>query len=149
VKVTDDRVETIELHTRFGGDDLVQLIEKSCGLRPFETYFAAMLDGTHPAPRPVNRGTVWGVGFFSAPVGSPFHWPSYEFPHPATVIRLDVDATAEPKLRVYEGVRLLYWRAGRALFSGPSHSAVRENIDFMEAQLPRAYGPATRGVAGS
>ncbi|MPY57142.1 ATP-grasp domain-containing protein [Streptomyces spongiae] len=138
VKVTDDAVEVIELHTRYGGDDIVQLIERSCGMRPFETYFAAMLDGTRPAPGPHAGDAVWGVGFFSAPVGSAFHWPSYDFPYPQAVMRLEVDATAEPKLRAYEGVRLAYWRAGRALFSAPTHRPVRENIDFLRAQLPRA-----------
>ncbi|MGW3240317.1 ATP-grasp domain-containing protein [Streptomyces olivaceus] len=149
LKVTDDRVETIELHTRYGGDDLVQLIERSCGLRPFEVYFAAMLHGARPTPHPAGRSAVWGVGFFSAPVGSPFRWPSYDFPHPEAVAQLEVDAAAEPKLRAYEGVRLLYWRAGRALFSAPTHPAVRENINFMEAQLPRAGGSTSDEAADS
>jgi biotin carboxylase len=149
LKITDDTVEVIELHTRYGGDDIVRLIEKSCGVRPFEAYFAAMLDGTPPALHQRRPDTVWGVGFFSAPVGSAFRWASYGFPHPAAVVQLEVDATAEPKLRAYEGVRLMYWRAGRALFSAPTHRPVQENIDFMLAQLPRTDEPGTRGASGS
>lgn len=149
LKMTDDAVELIELHTRYGGDDIVRLLEKSCGVRPFEAYFAAMLDGTRPASSDQNRDAVWGVGFFSAPVGSPFRWASYDFPHPEAVVQLEVDATAEPKLRAYEGVRLMYWRAGRALFCAPAHRAVRENIDFMLAQSPRADEAAAREASGS
>ncbi|MGX1372518.1 biotin carboxylase [Streptomyces canus] len=149
LKMTDDAVELIELHTRYGGDDIVRLLEKSCGVRPFEAYFAAMLDGTRPASSDQNRDAIWGVGFFSAPVGSPFRWASYDFPHPEAVVQLEVDATAEPKLRAYEGVRLMYWRAGRALFRAPAHRAVRENIDFMLAQSPRADEAAAREASGS
>lgn len=149
LKMTDDAVELIELHTRYGGDDIVRLLEKSCGVRPFEAYFAAMLDGTRPASSDQNRDAVWGVGFFSAPVGSPFRWASYDFPRPEAVVQLEVDATAEPKLRAYEGVRLMYWRAGRALFRAPAHRAVRENIDFMLAQSPRADEAAAREASGS
>jgi hypothetical protein len=147
--VTEDAVELIELHTRYGGDDIVRLLEKSRGVRPFGAYFAAMLNGTRPTPSDRGHDTVWGVGFFSAPVGSPFRWASYDFPHPEAVVQLEVDATAEPKLRAYEGVRLMYWRAGRALFSAPAHRAVQENIDFMLAQSPRADEAGARGASGS
>ncbi|MFF4799183.1 acetyl-CoA carboxylase biotin carboxylase subunit family protein [Streptomyces sp. NPDC001351] len=149
LKVSDDAVEVIELHTRYGGDDIVRLLEKSRGVRPFEAYFDAMLNGTRPAPGAEGHDAVWGVGFFSAPVGSAFRWASYDFPHPEAVVQLEVDATAEPKLCAYEGVRLMYWRAGRALFSAPAHRAVQENIDFMLAQSPRADEAGTRGASGS
>lgn len=144
LKLTDESVELIELHTRYGGDDIVHLLERSLGTSPFEVYFSAMLYGASPE-EPDRPDDVWGIGFFASPVGAPFRWSSYDFPHPEAVVRLDVDTTARPKLRSYEGVRLSYWRAGHALFSSPKHEAVRESIDFMAARTPRAENLAEGG----
>jgi|SRR5579859_949536 len=133
LKLFDGDMELIEIHSRFGGDNLVRLLEETLGLEPFACYFEAMLEGRSPRPRTAER--VWGIGFFTANVGSPVMWRSFAFPNPDAVIEIDFDKRRSPKLEEYEGVRLLYWRSGQALFASNDYSAVYGNIAFMAQHI--------------
>jgi biotin carboxylase len=131
VKLVGDQVELIELHTRFGGDNIVALLEETFALRPFEAYFAAMLGGS--APRVSRANTTWGVAFFTVPMDQAPPAGSFAFPHPEAVMRIDFDRRTPPKLREYEGVRLMYWRAGHALFASADYAEVLADITFLAA----------------
>jgi hypothetical protein len=137
LKLSNNHLELIEIHSRFGGDNIVRLLEEALGLRPFEIYFAAMLEGRKPDP--ASEGSIWGVGFFTAMLGHPFTWNSFNFPHAQAVAEIDFDRRRLPKLREYEGVKILYWRLGQAFFTSPNYREVYDNVDFMAEQFsPRA-----------
>lgn len=132
LKLFDGRVELVEIHSRFGGGSIVRLIEETFALRPYEIYFAGMLDGTPPEPVPPR--TVTGVGFFNAPPG-PFSWQSYAFPYPDAVLEIDLDTRRTARVVEHQGIRLQFWRAGHALFGSDRYSDVYGNVSFMRSQV--------------
>lgn len=135
LKLTDDHVELIEVHSRWGGGNIVRLLEEALGFRPYEAYFAAVMDGRLPGPATARR--VCGIGFFEVPPDRPFAWRSFAVPHPSAVVEIDLDTQRRPRLREYQGIRFQYWRCGHALFASSSHGEVSENVAFMceEARL--------------
>ncbi|MER5730135.1 ATP-grasp domain-containing protein [Streptomyces sp. NPDC002138] len=139
IKLLDDRIELVEIHTRYAGDRVVELLESAYEIRPYEAYFDAMLGGGAP-DRPRPTGDHYGVGFFNGPTDAPFAWPSYAFPHPEAVTSIDLDRRRAPKVFAYEGLRIRYWRAGHALFSATDHAAVHENITFLLDHTPGQSG---------
>lgn len=132
LKISGDVVELIELHTRFGGDNLVRLLEETFGVRPFQQYFEAMLDGRAPVASPSRQ--VCGIAFFTGWIGQPLARPSFAFPHPEAVLSIDYDRRRQPKLEAYEGVKLLYWRAGEVFFSSRHYEHVFENVTFVDRE---------------
>jgi hypothetical protein len=52
------------------------------------------------------------------------------------VVAVDVDRRRQPALLSYEGVRLLYWRAGHALFMSSDYGQVHDNVAFVHSQVP-------------
>ncbi|MFJ9815387.1 acetyl-CoA carboxylase biotin carboxylase subunit family protein [Streptomyces sp. NPDC101151] len=139
IKLLDDRIELVEIHTRYPGDRVVELLESAYEIRPYEAYFDAMLNGRAPS-RPRPTGDHYGVGFFNGPTDAPFTWPSYAFPHPEAVASIDVDRRRAPKVFEYEGLRIRYWRAGHALFVSGDHASVHENISFLLQHTPGQSG---------
>jgi predicted ATP-grasp superfamily ATP-dependent carboligase len=134
LKLHDDGVELVEIHTRFGGGSIVRLLTESLSVRPFKAYFDALLSGRVTDTRAPDA--VWGVGFFTARVGRPFSWKSFDMPHPGSVVEIDLDTRRQPKRSEMEGIRIRYWRAGQALFSSTRYEEVYENVTFMAAQFP-------------
>ena len=134
LKVADDRLELVEIHSRYGGDKITKLLAEVYGYEAFRAYFAAVLDGVAP-PVPAARATA-GVAFFTAALDSPFAATSFDFPHPSAVVAVDVDRRRQPALLSYEGVRLLYWRAGHALFMSSDYGQVHDNVAFVHSQVP-------------
>ncbi len=129
LKLSGDGVDLVEIHTRFGGGEIVRLLSESRGIDPFGAYFAALLHDRPPvAGRP---DAVWGVGFFTARVGREFAWDSFDLPHPEAVVRIDLDARRRPKLEEFRGVRIRYWRAGHVMFRSPRYEAVQDNVASM------------------
>jgi ATP-grasp domain len=129
----DGGVELVEIHTRFGGGNIVRLLTETLSCRPFRSYFSALLSGETPTI--TSAGAVWGVGHFTARVGAPFTWSSYAFPHPQAVREIDLDASRTPKVREVEGIRIRYWRAGHVLFSSGHYDEVSANVRFMLSQF--------------
>ncbi|BCM65156.1 MULTISPECIES: ATP-grasp domain-containing protein [Streptomyces] len=140
----DGRVELVELHTRFGGGSIVQLLAEAYGVRAYDVYFTALLRGELPdVPR--ATGTA-GVAFFGGWAGAPFRWHSYDFPCADAVLALSLDARAQPKVRQHEGIRLGYWRTGRAVFrasGADGYARVAANVAFVRDQFQR-LDPAAR-----
>jgi biotin carboxylase len=134
IMLQDDGLELVELHTRFGGGNIVRLLSESLGIRPFKAYFSAILEHTAPALR--KPDDFWGVAFFSARVGQRFSWPSFNIPHAGAVAEIDLASRREPKLTQVEGVRIRYWRAGHALFTSSEYAEVYDNIKFIASQSP-------------
>lgn len=134
LKLTDDGVDLVEIHTRFGGGNIVRLLSESRGVDAFTVYFSALLDGRPPVVAPPEA--VWGVGFFTARVGHDFKWRSFDLPHPDAVVRIDLDRRRRPKLHEFRGVRIRYWRAGHAIFRSPDHTVVLENVASMTTRFP-------------
>jgi hypothetical protein len=133
LKLVGDRVELVELHSRFGGGNIVELLKQAYGINAYQAYLAAVLDGES-----ARRGTaeqVWGVGFFVGRIGHPMRWSSFGFPFPHAVTAMDYDARRRPKVLSYEGLRIQYWRAGHVLFASPRHTEVFDNIDFIRATV--------------
>jgi biotin carboxylase len=135
LKLEESRgVEMVEIHTRFGGGNIVRLLSLSLGLNPFELYLRALTDAELPTT--AVSATHWGVGFFTARSASPFHWTSFDFPHPEAVVELELDALRAPKLLGVQGIRFRYRRCGHALFQSEDHAAVAANIRFMTGCFP-------------
>ena len=67
-KIIDQRVEIIEIHSRFGGDFITRLMEYSLGNEVFLEYVEYLMHGSVPC---VNRqaATVTAIGFASVPAG--------------------------------------------------------------------------------
>ncbi|MFF5408263.1 acetyl-CoA carboxylase biotin carboxylase subunit family protein [Streptomyces misionensis] len=139
IKLLDDRIELVEIHTRYPGDRVVELLQSAYDIRPYEAYFDAMLNGRVPQ-RPRPTGEHHGVGFFNGPTDASFAWPSYAFPHPEAVVSVDLDRRRAPKVFAYEGLRIRYWRAGHALFAAKDHAHVHENIGFLLDHTPGRGG---------
>jgi biotin carboxylase len=135
IKLLDDRIELVEIHTRYPGDRVIGLLECAYEIRPFKAYFDAMLNGRAPR-RPRPTGDHYGVGFFNGLTDDPFTWSSYAFPHPEAVVSIDLDRRRAPRVVEYEGLRIRYWRAGYALFAANEHAPVHENIGFLLRNTP-------------
>ncbi|WP_084700859.1 ATP-grasp domain-containing protein [Streptacidiphilus anmyonensis] len=139
IKLLDDRVELVEIHTRYAGGRMIELLESAYELRPYEAYFDAMLSGRTPS-RPRPTGQHYGVGFFTGRTDAPLAWPSYDFPHPGAVVSIDLDRRRAPKVFEYEGLRIRWWFAGHALFAAEDHATVHENISFLQHHTPGQSG---------
>ncbi|UFR06591.1 ATP-grasp domain-containing protein [Streptomyces sp. Go40/10] len=144
LKLHEGRVELVELHTRFGGGSIVHLLAEAYGIRAYDVWFAALLRGEAPdVPR--AAGTA-GVAFFGGWAGAPYRWHSYGFPHAGAVMELTLDARARPRVRQHEGIRLGYWRTGRAVFhadGADGYARVAENVAFVRDQF-LSLDPAVR-----
>jgi biotin carboxylase len=134
VKLLGDRVELVEVHTRYGGGNIVALLAHSAGVDAFGAYFAAVT-GAAPPPTRAEPEQTWGVGFFTARVGRELRWRSFGLPHPGAVVAIDLDRRRAPKLEEFRGVRVRYWRAGHALFCSRSYQEVYENVTAMAAAM--------------
>ena len=53
VRLGNDRVELIETHNRYGGSNIVELLQLSGITRPFRSYFEPCSTGV-PTPAPPN-----------------------------------------------------------------------------------------------
>jgi hypothetical protein len=133
LKIADGQLELIEIHSRFGGDNIIRLLEESTGLRPFESYFAAMLEQKKPI-LPESK-CISGIGYFTSRIGHPVNVRSLDFPHPSAIIEIDFNLRRKPKLENYEGIKLLYWRPGHVLFGSERYEDVYSNVAFMAEQL--------------
>ena len=132
LKIADGVLEVIELHTRYGGDNIVRLLELAGIASPFHAYFAAVLNGTVPAPHLPTA--CWGIGFYTAVVGRRVECRSFAFPYPYCVQEIDFDARRTPKLEEYEGVRLVYWRAGHMYCGSSVYEHVYGNVAFLASE---------------
>jgi predicted ATP-grasp superfamily ATP-dependent carboligase len=133
LKLSDHGVDLVEIHTRFGGGNIVRLLRESRGIDAFKAYFAALLSGRPPLA--ATPDAVWGVGFFTSRAGGEFEWRSFDIPHPAAVVQIDLDRRRRPKLREFRGVRIRYWRAGHAMFRSAHYHEVHDNISAMTTRF--------------
>lgn len=140
LKLDGESIELIELHTRFGGDNIVRLLEEAFGFRPYRAYFEAMLDGRTAPVRPPLQ--VCGVAFFTGAIGHDAPSPRFAFPHPEAVVSIDYDRRRTPKLESFEGVKLLYWRAGEAFFASRDYQAVFQNVESVARERIEVAAPA-------
>lgn len=135
LKLGDDGPEMIEIHSRFGGDNIIRLLRETLGLRAFRSHFAALFGEAAPQVPPARR--FCGIGFFTARIGEDY-WPeSFAFPYPESVAEIDFAARREAKLAIYEGVRLTYRRLGHCLFAADDYCAVADNLSFLADNLCR------------
>lgn len=144
LKLTDRGPELVEIHSRFGGGNIVRLLEDAFGIRAFEIYFAAMLRGC--APRAVSARQFCGAGFFTGRIGQDYRLKSFDFPHPGTIVEIDFNRQRRPKLEAYEGVRLQYWRPGHCLFASDRYHEIFENVSFVVDRLCGAGATSPRGA---
>lgn len=133
LKLSETGLELIEIHSRFGGDNIVRLLEDTFGVRAFECYFAAMLHGDTPTA--VGARQFCGVGFFTVRLGQSYQPTSFNFPYPRRVVEVDFSTFRRPKLEAYEGVKLLYWRLGHCLFASNRYDEVFDNVSFVADRL--------------
>lgn len=138
LKITADRIELIELHTRFGGGTIVQLLAESMALDAYELLFAGVLDGRLPDGNSSIPPRCRGVAFFGARPDQPLQWPSFDFPCPGPIVSIDFDAERSPPVRAHEGIRLQHWRAGTVRLAG-RYDEVRADIEFVRSIVQRLY----------
>jgi hypothetical protein len=144
LKLSETGLELIEIHSRFGGDNIIRLLEHAFGVRAFETYFAAMLQGGTPGAAGARQSC--GVGFFTARLGQDYQPTSFSFPHPKRVVEIDFSMLRQPKLEAYEGVKLLYWRLGHCLFASDRYDEVFDNVSFVADRLCSVGAESPRGA---
>ncbi|HUC24738.1 MAG TPA: ATP-grasp domain-containing protein [Streptosporangiaceae bacterium] len=135
LKLQDSGLDLIEIHTRFGGGNIVRLLAEAAGIDPFGEYLSAVTGGQPPSRTVARSEEVWGVGFYTARVGRQLQWKSFEVPHPGAVVQIDLDRRRGPKLTEFRGVRIRYWRAGHAMFCSASYQEVYENVASMATTL--------------
>jgi hypothetical protein len=133
LKLGETGLELIEIHSRFGGDNIIRLLEDAFGVRAFETYFAAMLQRATPGAAEARQSC--GVGFLTARLGQDYQPTSFSFPHPERVVEIDFSMLRRPRLEAYEGVKLLYWRLGHCLFASDRYDEVFDNVSFVADRL--------------
>lgn len=76
VKLATDCVELIEIHTRYGGDAITQLLEEAFGYQVFSDYFSALISGARPSiPQPARA--IANVVFFAS---GPGRFEALDFP---------------------------------------------------------------------
>lgn len=142
LKVTPDcRVELIELHTRFGGDRTVPLLDYTAGIRAYEQYFRVIARGQRPRIPPVEKhvGRYWGVAFFGGRVGTESAWQAWRFPDARAVTAVDYDASRKPRVVRHEGVALEYWRTGHIHFASSDYQIVRRNVEYVSSAFSGRY----------
>ncbi|HEV8558424.1 MAG TPA: ATP-grasp domain-containing protein [Actinophytocola sp.] len=128
VKVSGDRVELIEVHTRFAGDLIPLLVEHAFGTKLFGLFYDALLHGKAPEPAPAR--TVAGIRFLHEPeLENGIVLPAATFDYTVTVHR--GGARKEPS--ALTGIRIVNRRAGHVVFAAPDHAAA-------DAFLDRAVG---------
>ncbi|GAA0477329.1 ATP-grasp domain-containing protein [Streptomyces olivaceiscleroticus] len=147
VKLTRDGVELIETHNRFGGGGIVELLQQTFGIRPFQAYFAAVLDGSDPVL--VEPAEYWGGAHFLDRVDGYDPWASFDFPHPTAVIKVDFDARRKPAVHAWEGLRIQHWSRGRVMSASASYDLVFENMKEMEKQVLRRLSAISDAEAGT
>lgn len=133
LKLSDERPELVEIHSRFGGDNIVRLLQEAFGLRAFRFHFNALFGGEAVPASHATR--VCGIGFFTARIGADYRAGSFAFPHPGSVAEIEFEAARETKLEIYEGVRLIYRRLGHCLFVADDYGAVADNLSFLADHL--------------
>ncbi|MES2096975.1 MAG: ATP-grasp domain-containing protein [Pseudomonadota bacterium] len=133
LKLSDEGPELVEIHSRFGGDNIVRLLGEAFGLRAFRLHFEALFRGEAVPPTHVAR--TCGIGFFTARIGADYRAQSFAFPHPEAVTEIDFDVRRKTKLEIYEGVQLTYRRLGHCLFVSDDYDAVAGNLSFMADRL--------------
>lgn len=139
LKISGDRFDLVEIHSRYGGGNIVRLLEECYGIRPFAAHLGALLgEDVENSPVPSAPSAVWGVGFFTGNVGVPLEWRSFAFPDPGSVVEIEFAARRGQKLEALEGVRLQHWRAGHVLFASDDRAAVLANVEFMRAVAGQA-----------
>jgi biotin carboxylase len=138
LKLSGEGPELIEIHSRFGGDNIVRLLEEAFGLRVFGVHFTALFGGGVAQVPHATR--VCGIGFFTARIGADYCAQSFAFPHPESVAEIDFDARRKTKLEIYEGVRLIYRRLGHCLFVADDYGEVADNLSFLADHLCCADG---------
>lgn len=133
LKLCDGEVELVEIHSRFGGDNIVRLLEETFAVRAFECYFAAMVSGRAPPVASANH--ICGVAFFTGRLGQSYLPMSFDFPCPERIAEIDFDIRREPKLETYEGVKLLFRRLGHCFFASNDYDEVARSVAFVAEHL--------------
>lgn len=125
--------ELVEIHSRFGGDNIIRLLEEAFGLNAFGCYFTALHLGEAPVAPEARR--CCGIGYFTTRLGRAYRPTSFDFPHPSRITEIDFNARRAPKLEVYEGVRLTYHRLGHCFTVSDRYDEVFENVSFIADRL--------------
>nr|WP_246405442.1 ATP-grasp domain-containing protein [Nocardiopsis algeriensis] len=128
VKASDDAIELIEIHTRFGGDLVPALMEKALDIRGFGYFYDALLYGRLPEP-PSGPARVAGVRFLCRPLED----AGLRIPRPPHGVRAEMVVGGgdghEPG--ALDNIRIPNQRYGLIVFTAPSH----EDAEGFAAQL--------------
>jgi biotin carboxylase len=133
VMLSNDSVELLETHNRYGGGGIVELIESTCSVRPFKAYFEALLDSVVPST--AKPSAFWGASHFLDRINDYEPWDWFDFPHPEAVVQVDFDSRRRPTVRSWEGLNLQYWSRGRLTTSDAHYEVVLGNLKAMQQRI--------------
>jgi len=126
VKAKGDRIELVEIHTRFGGDYIPLLLERAFGYKVFAMYYDALLYGTEPEKR--NARVISGIQFLerkdlSRLVRLPRQWEDITY---SMTMKPPNTASVQESL---DNIRILNSRVGHIIFDAPSHGRAEQFVD--------------------
>ncbi|MDG9671662.1 ATP-grasp domain-containing protein [Hahella sp. CR1] len=124
-KVDGDKIEIIELHSRFGGDFITDLIHFSTGAEVFADQFNFLADKTVPAPIKAQDRLV-SIEFVMAQEGElkAFTFPA-QFESSVNVLKQKQDARIGDKIKSSTG---FYDRIGWMIFESDSPQSRDEHL---------------------
>ncbi|MET7731852.1 ATP-grasp domain-containing protein [Streptomyces sp. NPDC005402] len=123
VKVTDEAIDLIEIHTRFGGDLIPLLMERALGITVFGQFYDALLSGEVPRT-PAAPHRIAGVRFLGRPAdGMGRRLPALPAGVQAEVVLTGPDSREPDAL---DNIRLPHRRHGHVLFTAPDHGSAEK-----------------------
>ncbi|MPY57145.1 ATP-grasp domain-containing protein [Streptomyces spongiae] len=129
VKVTDEAIDLIEIHSRFGGDLIPLLLERALDIKVFGQFYDALLSGSAPRT-PTAPGKVAGVRFIGRPVdGTGLRLPALPSGVEAEIVLTGSHAREPVAL---DNIRIPNRRYGHVLFTAPDHEAAEKFTTLME-----------------
>jgi biotin carboxylase len=129
VKVTDETIDLIEIHTRFGGDLIPLLMERALDIKVFGQFYDALLSDRAPRT-PTRPHKVAGVRFIgTANEGTGLHVPALPSGVEAEIVLTGPDDRGPEAL---DNIRIPNRRYGHVLFTAPDHEAAEKFTTLLE-----------------
>jgi predicted ATP-grasp superfamily ATP-dependent carboligase len=126
VKASDERIELVEIHTRFGGDYIPLLMERAFGYKVFGMFYDAVLSGAPPQIQPAQ--VISGIQFLNTADITRFHRLSRHYP--GITYSLTVKTTSiDNEITSLDNIRICNSRAGHVIFDAATHDEADQYVE--------------------
>ncbi len=123
----NNKIELIELHSHYGGDNIIKLLKKSYDYDVFKIYFSALNNiNSKIEPLLLQSSGVHYITKFTKNKEK-IHPVFVKYPNNLALIELNKNINKE--MIYYNGKKILFQRLGFAIFTSKDHDIVFENVN--------------------